>query len=155
MDNRIEKLREYIDNNVLNKNEFMEKRTEYIHLYCVSNFCALIALKRKQNAELATIAGMLHDIYSYKNKDPKDHAKNGALLAKEILEFLKITNDEETELVCNAIYKHSDKQNKHSDFEEILIDADVIQHYLHNISLPIFEHETDRLMKLKEEFLIK
>jgi HD superfamily phosphodiesterase len=36
------------------------------HMVAASQFCALIALKRGENAELATIAGLLHDIYAYR-----------------------------------------------------------------------------------------
>jgi len=150
MENRIELLREYI--NKIIENDSKGRFSIYVHLYGVSNFCAMIALKRNQNAELATIAGMLHDIYTYKNIDPRDHAKRGSILAKEILNELKITNDEETNIICNAIAEHSDKKNKHSDFTEVLIDADVIQHYLYNIFLPSLEHESERIEKIKNEF---
>ena len=37
----------------------------YVHLYSVSQMCALLAKKRQQNVELAAIAGLLHDIYAY------------------------------------------------------------------------------------------
>ena len=110
MESRIEILREYINTRIHSINDFFEQRGYYQHLYGVSNFCALIALKRNQNAELATIAGMLHDIYTYKSKNSNDHAKNGALLAKEILDELNITNGEETNLICTAISKHSEKK---------------------------------------------
>ena len=129
MENRIEKLRKYIDEIILNMTDYDERRCAYVHLYGVSQFCAMIALKRHQNAELATMAGMLHDFHTYKMMDMENHAERGATLAKETLDLLKITNEKETELICNAISAHSDKKNKQSDFAEVLIDADVIQHY--------------------------
>jgi HD superfamily phosphodiesterase len=152
MVNRIEILRKHIDEIILNMADAEERRCAYVHLYGVSQFCAMIALKRKQNAELATIAGMLHDFYTYKMKDMNNHAEKGAILAKETLDLLKITNEKETELICNAISVHSDKKNKHSDFSEVLVDADVIQHTLYNITLPVMGHEGERMEKLKIEF---
>ena len=126
MENRIEKLRKHIDEIILNMTDYEERRCAYVHLYGVSQFCAMIALKRNQDAELATMAGMLHDFYTYKMTDMENHAEKGAILAKETLDLLKITNEKETELICNAVSVHSDKENKHSDFAEVLIDADVM-----------------------------
>jgi hypothetical protein len=54
--------------------------------------CALIAQKRGEDTELAMMAGMLHDIYSYAKMDITDHAHKGAILAKEILASLRITD---------------------------------------------------------------
>jgi HD superfamily phosphodiesterase len=152
MENRIEVLRKHIDETILNMTDYEERRCAYVHLYGVSQFCALIALKRNQNAELATMAGMLHDFYTYKMMDMVDHDKKGAILAKETLDLLGITSEKETELICNAISVHCDKKNTHSDFAEILIDADVMQHNLYNISFPIADHENERMKKLKNEF---
>ena len=99
-----------------------------LRLYGVAQFCALIALKPGENAELTTMAGMLHDIYSYAKMDTKDHAHKGTILAREILTSLAITNDDETKMICDAIYTHSEKEVGHFDFNEVLIDADVFQH---------------------------
>jgi len=130
--NRIEILRKYIDGVLLDMTDFEERRTAYVHLYGVAQICALIALKRGKDCELAIMVGMLHDIYSYARMDPKDHARKGAILAREILASLRITNDNETEMICDAIYTHSDKETHHSDFNEVLKDADVLQPYLYN-----------------------
>jgi len=152
MENRIEVLRKYIDEIILNMTDYNERRCAYVHLYGVSQFCSMIALKRNQDAELAIMAGMLHDFYTYKMMDMENHAEKSAILAKETLDLLKITNEKETVLICNAIAVHSDKKNKHSDFAEVLIDADVIQHYLYNISFSTANHENERLKNLKNEF---
>lgn len=153
--NRIEILRQYIDNMIFNMSDDEERRCAYVHLYGVAQYCALIALKRRENAELATMAGMLHDVYSYAKMDTKDHAHKGAALAKEILTSLGITNDYETKIICDAIYTHSEKGLIHSDFNEILIDADVLQHCLYNPMIEIVQHEKNRYEKLKTEFGIE
>lgn len=150
--NRVEKLRESIDTILSEITDNSERRCAYVHLYGVAQSCALIALKRGENVELAVMAGMLHDIYSYAKMDTKDHAHKGAVLAREILISLDITNKEETNLICEAIYSHSDKGIIHSNFTEVLIDADVMQHCLYNPSFEIAHHERARFGKLKSEF---
>ena len=151
--NRIEILRMYIDEVLLNMTDTGERRSAYLHLYGVSQACALIALKRGENVELAVMAGMLHDIYSYAKMDIKDHAHKGAILAREILESLQITNSVETEMICNAIYTHSEKESVHSDFNEVLKDADVFQQYLYNPVVEILAPEKkNRYESLKREF---
>ena len=125
--NRIEKVQEYVDTVLLHMSDTTERRSGYLHLYGVSQACALIALKRKEDVELATIAGMLHDIYSYTAMDTKDHAHKGSVMAREILISLQNFTDDEIDMICTAIYNHSSKGSKHSSFDEVLIDADVLQ----------------------------
>lgn len=149
--NRVEILRKYIDEILLNLCNEEECRMGYVHLYGVAQACALIALKRGENAELATMAGMLHDIYTYSKKDSKDHAHKGASLAREILVDLEIATDEEIHTICSAIYNHSEKDKKHCAFDEVLIDADVLQHCLYNPSFEVKEHEKMRFLNLKKE----
>ena len=151
-ENRIEILRKYIDDVLLNMTDTGERRNAYLHLYGVSQACALIALKRGENVELATMAGMLHDFYTWKFMDYKNHAVKGAVLAREVLNELKVTEDNETDLICSAIHNHTSKDGHFSAFDEILIDADVMQHSLYNFTVPVMEHEKIRFEKLIEEF---
>ena len=150
--NRIEKVREVVDEILLNMSDLEVRRCAYLHLYGVSQACALLALKRKENVELATIAGMLHDIYSYARMDSRDHAHKGAEMARDILDSLDIFTEDEKELICTAIYNHSDKSMIHSWLDEILKDADVMQHVLYNPLFNVKEHEQKRFDLLKEEF---
>ena len=155
MENRIEILRSFIDNTLLKITDGFERRCAYLHLYGVSQACALIALRRDENVELATMAGMLHDFYTYKFMDSKNHAEKGAILAKEVLNELKITDNNETDLICSAIHNHSSKSGVFSSFDEVLIDADVLQHCIYNITMPVMEHEKIRFEKLVAEFSLK
>jgi HD superfamily phosphodiesterase len=152
MDNRIEILRKYIDEILLNMNDSQERRCGYLHLYGVSQTCAFIALKRNQDVELATMAGMLHDLYSYKAMNTENHAEHGAVLARQILEELSLTTDNETDLICSAIRNHSSKAYTHSAFDEVLKDADVLQHCLYNPLFPVMEHEERRFQNILTEF---
>ena len=152
---RIERVREIVDEILLNMPDDKERRCAYLHLYGVSQACVLLALKREENVELAAIAGMLHDIYSYANMDSQDHAHKGAVMARDILDSLNMFSEDEKELICTAIYNHSDKSIAHDSLDEILKDADVLQHVLYN---PLFDkkpHEQKRFGFLKNELDLK
>ncbi len=150
--NRIEKVRKVVDAILLDMTDNEERRCAYLHLYGVSQGCALLARKRKENVELAVIAGMLHDIYAYAKMDAEDHAHKGVGMANEILESLKIFSADEINLICTAIYNHSDKSIVHGELDEILKDADVMQHVLYNPLSEIKEHEQERFAFLADEF---
>ncbi|MCL2187255.1 MAG: HD domain-containing protein [Defluviitaleaceae bacterium] len=165
--NRVEQMREHINVMLATKKDAEDKRVAYLHLYGVAFACALIAKKRKANVELAVMAGMLHDLYSYKKKDevnhdPKkvpailaNHAKDGAVFTRELLNEWQLTTPEETDAICTAIYNHSDKHGKFAELDEILIDADVLQHCLYNPAFPVAKHEESRFNKLMQEFGIE
>jgi HD superfamily phosphodiesterase len=152
--NRVEVLRKHIDEILLNMKDSENRRCAYLHLYGVAQSCALLALRRGEDAELATMAGMLHDIYTYKNGTSVDHAIRGALLARDILETLEIANENEIEIICGAIHNHSEKGATHCDFSELLKDADVMQHCLYNTALEIAPHEVARYEKIKKVLCI-
>ncbi len=76
-----------------------ERRTAYVHLYGVSQVCAILATKRKENVELATIAGMLHDISTYTTMDTTEHAHKNAIMSKELLVGLNIFTETEIEYI--------------------------------------------------------
>jgi hypothetical protein len=137
---------------VLLKNpDDVDRRNGYVHLYGVGMFAALIAIKRGVDPELAEIAGILHDYISYKEPHTADHAHRCAPVVRELLFEINITTAEETEMICSAIYNHSDKDSVNSTFDEIIKDADVMQHWLRNPKEPIFR-EGDRIEKLRQEF---
>jgi len=150
--NRIERVREHVDSVLLRMTDAYERRCGYLHLYGVAQACALIALRRDENAELATIAGMLHDIHTYSTMDPQDHAVKGSAMAREILGSMQAFSEGEIDAICAAIAAHSDKKSEHSAFVEVLVDADVMQHCLYNPFLDVSEHERQRFEALKSEF---
>ena len=150
--NRIEKVREVIDKIIINISDDEERRCAYIHLYGVSQACALLAIKRKENMELAAIAGMLHDIYSYVEQNSTDHAHKGADMAYKLLDSLNLFTEKEKNLICTAIYNHSDKDMVHNSLDEILKDADVMQHALYNPMCDIKKNEKERYSLLGKEF---
>lgn len=150
--NRIEMIREYVDDVLLRVPDPYQRRCGYLHLYGVAQACVLIALKRGENAELATVAGMLHDIYTYSTMDARDHAAKGAAMAREILASMQAFTDSEIDAICAAIGVHSDKEREHSSLAEVLVDADVMQHCLYSPLLDVSLHERPRFARLKSEF---
>jgi len=97
---------------------------------------------------------MLHDFHTYKTGSHDNHAVLGALLAREVLNELQITTAMETDMICSAIHNHSTKNGSFSAFDEVLIDADVMQHVLYNYSAPIMNHEKERFGLLMSEFSV-
>ena len=141
---RLKDLRTYIDKK-LNKIEDEDKRiSATAHLYGVSLAAQMLAKKRGLDQELAAMAGMLHDMHAYKTGSYDDHAHLGADLAKEILGELGLTTPEEADIICSAIYHHDDKATIDGPMDELLKDADVIDHCFKDASKPVKEKEQKR-----------
>ena len=152
---RLKELRKYVDAEI-NRMENADKRTGAIaHLYGVSLAATIIAQKRGLDAELLSMAAMLHDLHAYKTGSYDDHAHKGAELAREILGELGLTNEKETDLICSAIYHHDDKLVVDSPMDEALKDADVIHHCMNDLSKAIKEKEQARYTALCQEFALK
>ncbi len=152
---RLKELRKYVDAEI-NKMQDVDKRTSAIaHLYGVSLAATMIAKKRGLDPEIAAMAAMLHDLHAYKTGSYDDHAHLGADLAREMLNELKLTDNDETELICSAIYHHDDKLVTDSPMDEVLKDADVIHHCMNDLSKDIKEKERARFDDLCIEFGMK
>ena len=151
MKNRLEILRNEIDKLI-----FKEK-TDHIrmyisHMYGVARFSTLLAKKRELNVEIATTCGMLHDIYYMTGGSSENHAAKGAEQARTILKSLGTYSDREIEIVTNAISKHSNKGEIHELYDELLKDADVMDHCFYNNDFPIAKKEMERHKNLLIEF---
>ena len=137
---------------VLEKMEDEDKRRKAIsHLHGVALAAAVLAKVRGENAELATMAGLLHDLYAYRSGSYDDHAHLGADYARKLLEKLAITTPEETDVVYSAIWHHDSKAEVDGPMDEILKDADVIDHSLSDPTKEVKPHEAARYAKLCEE----
>lgn len=149
---RLSELRNFV-NDELERIPDPKTRTGAIaHLYGVSLAASMIAKKRGLDAELLSMAAMLHDLHAYKSGSYEDHAHRGAALAREILERLKLTSAGETDGICSAIYHHDDKLVVDSPMDEALKDADVIHHCMNDLSKPVKEREKARYENLCKEF---
>ena len=119
------------------------------HLHGVALAAAILAKKRGENAELATMAGLLHDLWAYKSGSYDDHAHLGAEYARKVLG--ELVTHEEMEIICSSIDHHDSKGEVGAPMDEILKDADVIDHSLTDPTKEIRAHEQKRFAKLCEE----
>lgn len=155
MENRLETLRNEIDRLILRGNpegNYDRLRMYISHMYGVARFCTLLAMKRNVNVELAATCGMLHDIYYMTGGNGDHHAAKGAQQAQAILKNLSTYSDEEINVITAAVLRHSDKRTIHGPYDELLKDADVMDHCLYNADFPIAEWEAARYENLRMEF---
>ena len=136
MMDRLELIRKIVDDIVRQQTDHAERRCGFVHLYGVSAICVLLALKRGLDPHICGIAGMLHDISSYKTGDPTDHARLSAREAETILQGTGQFTATEIGEICTAIAQHRAKAEVDGQLSELLKDADVVQHYLYNPMLP-------------------
>ena len=137
---------------VLEKMEDDDKRAKAVaHLHGVALTAAILAKKRGADAELATMAGLLHDLYAYKSGSYDDHAHLGAEYARKLLAKLEMTTPEETETICSAIWHHDSKAEVDGPMDEILKDADMIDHSLSDPTKEVKAREQARFARLCKE----
>lgn len=152
---RLKTLRKYVNARLMQMEDPEDRISAVNHLYGVSLAATMLARKRGLDPELAAMAAMLHDLHAYKSGSYDDHAHKGAELAREILTELGLTNQEETEIICSAIYHHDDKRSVDAPMDELLKDADVIHHTMNDTAKPIKEKEQERYDRISEEFDLK
>jgi len=142
-DSRLEKLRRRVDK-LIKKYQPDDDKYFYVHLYGVSHFCALLALRRGLNPGLAAACGMLHDIHQVKTGEIKHHAVEGATTTEALLKKWQLYTDDEIAVIVTAISRHSRKRDVHGAYDELLKDADVMHHCLYDPSAPVLMKEKAR-----------
>lgn len=148
MTERYEAVKEYVYGN-LTAVEPERSRNEGIrHITAVSQYAILLAHVRGENAELAGVAGLFHDLYAYVTGIRKNHAAGGAAMAKKWLDETGLFTEAEKEAIVGAVYYHSEKQKTHFPLDEILKDADVLDHLFMNPGAVIMgeRERAERLM---------
>lgn len=151
---RLETVRQVVDNIVRQQPDLEESRCGFVHLYGVSATCVLLALGRGLDPQLAALAGMLHDLWTYQAGILDDHHLHGqhsAVLARRILGEVGGWTPAEIDAVAEAISRHSDKAAIDDDLSELLKDADVLQHYLYHPALEQPPGRVQRLARLARE----
>ena len=129
MKTRLDSIRTYVNNIFDCVEDTKEKRTAYIHSYGVSQCCSILATKRGLSTELATVIGLLHDVYRFKTGITEFHSQNGAEMVRVAFKFdLKdLFSDDEQTIIKSAIYHHANKNLIHDEYDELLKDGDVLQ----------------------------
>lgn len=134
--NRLDSVRQEVDSILLRLVSDEDRRYGFVHLYGVSLTATWLAERRGLDAELASVAGMLHDLATYATGDSTDHARLSSRLASRLLERVGSFSLEEVETIAHAIARHSDKEAVDGPFDELLKDADVLQHWLYDPAQP-------------------
>lgn len=149
---RIKELQKAVHKVLKGMDDNQKRAAAIAHLHGVSLAAVMIAKKRGENAELAAMAGLLHDLYAYSSGSYDDHAHKGADYACVLLTKLDITTVEETKIICSAIWHHDSKDRTDAPMDEVLKDADVIHHSLGDPTKDVKPHEKERYDRLCEEF---
>lgn len=150
--NRLERVRGEIDTMLSCLVSDEDRRCGFVHLYGVSHAATALAYIRGLDRELAAVAGMLHDVTNYTEGESPDHGPKSARLAERLLGCLGLFSADEVATIVHAIARHSDKDETDGPMDELLKDADVLQHWLYNPALPPSRHVTRR-EELKQELL--
>ena len=150
---RIDLVRKALDDDLKQIKDEEIKRCAYVHLYGVGQAAAFLSLKRgydRNTAELAEVAGMLHDYAKYIYDEEEKHAEKSSECVREILSKISEFSNEEVNQICKAIFLHSNKKEIDDAFDEILKDADEMQHYFRNPMEDYF-YQKERTQKLFKE----
>ena len=95
---KVDIVRSILDDDIKKIKDEEQKRCAYVHLYGVGQAAAFLAMKRgfgREFAELAEIAGMLHDYSKYVLNEDAYHAEKSSQYAREIMEKGKVFDVEE------------------------------------------------------------
>ena len=150
---RLEKVRQVVDQILRQQPDLEERRCGFVHLYGVAQTCALLALQRGFDPQICAVMGMLHDIATYRSGDPTNHAARSAIEAAAILSETGGFSQEEIDQICQAISTHSAKDQIDGALAELLKDADVLQHHLYNPALP--KQPSQRTEKIMAELALE
>jgi len=126
---RSEKIEQLVVNRILSskvsdENREESKTFELKHINSCIQITRLLAMKRNLDRDLATTIAALHNLAVLDTGSYKEHAIKSGELAKELLTDY---NDEEKEIIINAIKSYSDKQIYSEDvYTELIKDADTL-----------------------------
>ncbi len=142
-------LQQWIEGAIPDPLLFQQRRAVYTHLLGTAHFAAMLAMKRGADSEAAELAGLLHDISTYLTGNGEDHARKGAALALRILGDLQLGTPQQQEQIALTVQRHSDKEHIQTPLDEVLKDADVLDHVFNYKML--IRREIPRLHALEQE----
>lgn len=96
------------------------------HALDVARVAYIISMEKGLNLdkELIYVAALLHDIGKWKQyREKLDHALEGAILAEDILRDIGV-NEQQIELILEAISDHRNKSEKKTPLSEVLYAGD-------------------------------
>lgn len=124
--NRYENLKNIFYQTIEENCHGIYKQKAYFHSLSVSTLCQKLALEKDLDIELAAIMGLFHDYAQFIHHSSFNHAKRSGEM---IVPLLDDFNDNERQMITQAIVHHSDKARIDDMYSEILKDADVLAQY--------------------------
>lgn len=130
---------------------------EFMHACGCMQIGRILAQRRNLKIDVAGVASMLHDIYVIVEGKYKDHAKQGAPIAKKILEEIGGFSKEEIETITTAIAHHSEKEIFSDDpYIELVKDVDVFDCSLYKNAEGFYRiHKPEHIVKEYEKRIRK
>ena len=109
------------------------KKDKAIVIYLVVlTLCIAYSQYVQLDCELCAIMGLLHDYSVYKNNTSFNHAQLSSELARKMLEESLLFENEEIDIIVQAIKNHSTKNKVHDQYSELLKMCDVLETYYHD-----------------------
>lgn len=130
------------------------KQEACAHLYGVTAFAAMLAMKRGLNQELAAIAGLLHYYYFYKTGINDFPGPNSSEAVRPLLRDMNILSKEEQITILQAIFYQGDRSRIHGPYEEIVKDACILHVYFQNTGRNAAQQDALRLRNVLQELAI-
>lgn len=127
---------------------------DIFHIIGSVRCAALLANVRNADMESAVTAMLLHDISRVKDGRMESHAVRSSMIAEEILNDTGLYAEKEIETIKNAIENHIYKDATHSELDELIKDADVLDGFL-NGDISEKDAVKKRINKIFEELKIK
>ncbi|MBP1994396.1 CHAP domain-containing protein [Paenibacillus eucommiae] len=145
---RLESVRGLVHEMLLNTENTSVKQEVYVHLFGVSNFASMLAMRRGQDSEIAAIAGLLHGFYFYKTGIKEFPGPNSADAVRPIIRSTQLFTDEELFFILRAIFYQEDRHQVHGTYEEIIKDAILLQMYFQNTGKNLSKADMHRLQNV-------
>lgn len=151
---RLDSVRVLVQEMIMSIGSEQRKQEACVHLYGVSSFASLLAMKREQNQELAAIIGLLHNYYFFKTGVKEFPGPNSADTVRPLLRDLNMFTKEELTQILKAIFHQGDRNKVQGPYEEILKDAQVLQSYFQNRNCILMPQDNTRLRNVLREMTI-
>lgn len=155
MNKRLDSVRILVQEMIMSMDSEVRKQEACVHLYGVSTFASMLAMKRGQNQEIAAIAGLLHGYYFYKTGINEFPGPNSAEAVRPLLRDMNIFTKEEQIAILQAVFYQEDRSSTQGHYEEIIKDAYLLQLYFQNMGRSIHQQDAGRLRNALRELAIQ
>ncbi|WP_339209039.1 CHAP domain-containing protein [Paenibacillus sp. FSL K6-3182] len=153
-EHRMESIRFFVQELISSINNEAKKQEASIRLFGVASLASMLAMKRGQDAELASTAALLHRYYDYKTGISEFCGLNSAESVRPFIRDLDLFTKEEQNIILRAIFYYEDRSRSKGPYEEILKDAYLLQLYLHQPNHCFDQGGKSRLEKVLNELMI-